>query len=87
VLDTSFGSGAVHVGVDAYLPLFFERPMQVPSAVVREAERRTARASTRIRENQQRFRLWLEDGRLRIDDPVTRYPLFGPGEAASSGPA
>jgi hypothetical protein len=38
--------------------------------------------TTRIREDQQRLRLRLEDRRLVIQDPITRYPLFGAGSAA-----
>jgi len=85
VLDTSFWSGAVHVGVDAYLPLFFARPLSVPTAVVREIERLGQPSSPRLREDQQRCRLWLEDGRLLIVDPVRPYGRFGAGEAASLG--
>lgn len=85
VLDTSFWSAAVHVGVDAYLPLFFARPMLVPKAVVREIERVGEGSTGRLREDQQRFRLWLEDGRLWVWDPRRAYPRFGAGEAACLG--
>lgn len=84
VLDTSFWTAAVHVGVDAYLPLYFARPILVPSAVRSEVEREGSQ-SRRLREDQQRFRLWLEDRRLEVADPERPYGLFGRGEAACLG--
>ncbi|MBX6378749.1 MAG: hypothetical protein IRY95_09415 [Clostridia bacterium] len=84
VLDTSFWTAAVHVGVDAYLPLFFAMPILVPSAVRAEIEREGSE-SRRLREDQQRFRLWLEDGRLAVADPAKPHSLLGRGEAACLG--
>lgn len=48
-------------------------------------ERAGRPSSKRLREDQQRFRLWLEDQRLEIRDPRQPYPRFGPGEAACLG--
>ena len=84
VLDTSFWTAAVHVGVDAYLPLYFAMPILVPGAVRAEIEREGS-GSRRLREDQQRFRLWLEDGRLAVADPARSYPMLGRGEAACLG--
>ncbi len=84
MLDTSFWSAAVHVGIDAYLPLFFARPILVPGAVVGEIDR-AGQSTPRLREEQQRFRLWREDGRLVLADPVRPYGRFGSGEAACIG--
>lgn len=86
VMDTSFWTAAVHVRVDAYLPLFFARPILVPNAVRAEIEREGDPENSRwLQEDRQRFRLWLEDGRVRIVDPAKPYRLYGPGEAACLG--
>ena len=85
VLDTSFWSAAVHVGVDAYLPLFFDRPLLAPTAVLTEIERVHQAPSPRLREEQQRFRLWVEDGRVQILDPDVPHARLGAGEAAALG--
>lgn len=85
VVDTSFWSAAVHVGVDAYLPIFFDRPLLAPTAVIREVEREGRPDNPRLREDQQRFRVAMEDGRIARRDPTQPYRLFGPGEAACLG--
>lgn len=86
VMDTSFWTAAVHTGVDAYLPLYFAMPILVPTAVKDEVERHGV-GGARLREDQQRFRLWLEDQRLECVDPVRPYGMYGRGEAACLGVA
>jgi len=71
--------------MDAYLPLFFERPLLAPTAVLAEIERVGQAPSPRPREEQQRFRLWVEDGRVQILDPTVPHIRLGAGEAAALG--
>ncbi len=48
-------------------------------------ERTVETQTPRIREDQQRFRLWLGDGRLALRDPECPYWRLGVGEAAALG--